>query len=424
MDSFFAALFHVTLFILIYGLIGRTLRDRFFLSVPMLCVFYGLLIGPSFLNFLNTRYTTSKEVLFYLSKTLLCMQTMAAAMSLPHGYILKQKMSIIGLVAIVGIAKYMVTACVTYFFSKYNFLVSLAIAACLTPTDPVLTSSIINSKFANTYVPERLRNLIQAESGINDGFGLLLLYIPIDFMFGSNVEDSVLNLFFSTVVYKGIFAGLIGLVFGYIARKALHKCHSKDMVDGETFLVYGLTLTFFILGLMELLKMSELVGIFFAGTGFSWDEWFVFETRECKLQEIVDNLCTCTFFILFGSRIELSFLSYGLFVFSIMIICFRRLLICIFLKGIVPEVMSAREAVFVGWLGPIGVGALYYSLYFDAVAKTLTYNSVSIVVMFSVIIHGIVMIILRICFSGKKYLKEWGIPFSDVCSESFVSTEW
>lgn len=37
------------------------------------------------------------------------------------------------------------------------------IAACFTPTDPVLCISIVQGKFAEKHIPLRLRNMIQGE---------------------------------------------------------------------------------------------------------------------------------------------------------------------------------------------------------------------------------------------------------------------
>lgn len=52
---------------------------------------------------------------------------------------------------------------------KADIATALAIAACLTPTDPVLASSILaNSQFSSR-VPKRIKDMLSAESGVNDG---------------------------------------------------------------------------------------------------------------------------------------------------------------------------------------------------------------------------------------------------------------
>jgi sodium/hydrogen antiporter len=44
-----------------------------------------------------------------------------------------------------------------------NFLSSLAVAACLTPTDPILAAAIIGGKYADKHVPAHLRHMLAAE---------------------------------------------------------------------------------------------------------------------------------------------------------------------------------------------------------------------------------------------------------------------
>jgi NhaP-type Na+/H+ or K+/H+ antiporter len=39
-----------------------------------------------------------------------------------------------------------------------DFLSSLAVAACLTPTDPILAAAVINGRYAEKHVPEHLRH--------------------------------------------------------------------------------------------------------------------------------------------------------------------------------------------------------------------------------------------------------------------------
>jgi len=60
-----------------------------------------------------------------------------------------------------------------------NFLSSLAVAACLTPTDPILAAAVVGGKYADKHVPAHLRHLLAAESGCNDGAAFPFLYIAL-----------------------------------------------------------------------------------------------------------------------------------------------------------------------------------------------------------------------------------------------------
>jgi NhaP-type Na+/H+ or K+/H+ antiporter len=48
--------------------------------------------------------------------------------------------------------------------------------------------------------------------------------------------------------------------------------------------------------------------------------------------------------------------------FGACVILLRRLPTVLLLQKLIPEIRSMREAFFVGWFGPMGIGALYYAL--------------------------------------------------------------
>lgn len=52
---------------------------------------------------------------------------------------------------------------------KVDIATALIIAACLTPTDPVLASSILSNSHFSTRIPKRIKDMLSAESGCNDG---------------------------------------------------------------------------------------------------------------------------------------------------------------------------------------------------------------------------------------------------------------
>jgi len=72
------------------------------------------------------------------------------------------------------------------------------VAACLTPTDPILAAAVVGGKWANKHVPEHIRHLLAAESGCNDGaafpFLFISLYLIIDKNIGQAIKDWVLIL--------------------------------------------------------------------------------------------------------------------------------------------------------------------------------------------------------------------------------------
>ena len=86
-----------------------------------------------------------------------------------------------------------------------DFLSSLAVAACLTPTDPILAAAVVGGKWADKHVPAHIRHLLAAESGCNDGaafpFLFISLYLIIDKTTGQAVKDWILILWLCEFVF-------------------------------------------------------------------------------------------------------------------------------------------------------------------------------------------------------------------------------
>jgi hypothetical protein len=99
-------------------------------------------------------------------------------------------------------------------------------------------------------------------------------------------------------------------------------------------------------------------------------------------------------------------------VIAILILIFRRLPILIILKPVMPAMKTYREAIFSGWFGPMGVGAVFLSMiakeemleiYHEDAVKPVTIDLISPVVLFivlsSTLVHGTTIPLFKI---GKR----------------------
>ncbi|CAD25336.1 Na+/H+ ANTIPORTER [Encephalitozoon cuniculi GB-M1] len=388
MDDVFKLLLASSSFVLLFGLASKYIKDSLLLSEPLVSVLTGIVLGHHVLNVFDTNYVYSKIMMYNFSRVVLCIQTMTVAMSLPKNYVLEKWQSIFVLVGMVGIIKCFFSFCLVYLFTNYNKATSWSLASCLTPTDPILSSSIIHGKLAMKMVPERIRMLLAAESGINDGMGIFLLFLGLDLL-RHGLRKGMYPFFIDNLLIRVFVSALIGLVIGILSRQGLKYCYTKRLAGVESFLIHGVILTVFSMALMEFMGGSELICIFFAGIVFSFDEWFVLETKNSRLQEITDTILSTSFFLFFGSRIDFSRFTLSNVIISLTIIFIRRPAICYLMYPHIPELRSFKEALFIGWFGPIGVGALYYALLTDKIQETLTIDFVSCTVFLSVLIHGL-----------------------------------
>jgi hypothetical protein len=93
----------------------------------------------------------------------------------------------------------------------------------------------------------------------------------------------------------------------------------------------------------------------------------------------------------------LSLTLWRLFVLAIMVLLFRRLPFVLATYKIIPVIHNFREALFTGWFGPIGVGALFYYTVAieqfdengpDAHARSVIKPIVYFMILASVVVHG------------------------------------
>ena len=120
---------------------------------------------------------------------------------------------------------------------------SLILGACLTPTDPVLVSTVVDGPFAYKYVPQRIRDLLAAESGSCDAVGFVFLFLPFYLMRIDNAGEAVGVFLLKILLYHLILAALIGFALGYGMSKVLQMSTRKGWLERESVLGLVLALT-------------------------------------------------------------------------------------------------------------------------------------------------------------------------------------
>ena len=257
-----------------------------------------------------------------------------------------------------------------------SFLHSLAIGACVTPTDPVLSNSIVKGKFADKNIPKDLQKIIIAESGANDGLGYPFLFLALYLIkyVGSGGAGQpggprlAMGYWFGeTWGYTIILSVLYGATVGYIAKELLHWAEEKKFVDRESFLVFAITLALFITGTCGMIGSDDVLACFIAGNAFTHDDWFRLKTKDDSLQPTIDMLLNLSIFMWFGAVCPWASFArndvipiYRLIFLGILILLFRRLPVVFALHWKIWQIEEKQQALFVGFFGPIGVSAVFY----------------------------------------------------------------
>ncbi|KAJ6188880.1 hypothetical protein N7519_003788 [Penicillium mononematosum] len=370
-------------FISLFGLVSYLCKEQFYLSEALISLLAGVLFSPHAANFIRPDdYALHSEenleaITLHFTRLVLGVQLVLAGVQLPKRYLQIEWRSL-GLLLGPGMAAmWMCSSLVIWaMVPNFKFLHALIIGACVTPTDPVLSNSIVKGKFADKHVPRELQRIIIAESGANDGLGYPFLFFGIYLLqytgmasqsYSGGAGKAMALWVYETWVYTILLSVVYGALVGFIARKLLHWAEEKRYVDRESFLVFAIALALFIVGTCGLVGTDDLLACFIAGNVFTQDDWFRLETMDDSLQPTIDMLLNLSVFMWFGAVCPWSsFLNnsvipiYRLIFLGILILLVRRLPIVFAMHKWIPQIDHVAQAAFVGFFGPIGVGAIFY----------------------------------------------------------------
>jgi len=112
---------------------------------------------------------------------------------------------------------------------------------------------------------------------------------------------------------------------------------------------------------------DDVLACFIAGNVFTWDDWFRLETLDDSLQPTIDMLLNVAIFMWFGAVCPWYMFAhnsvipiYRLIFLGILVLLLRRLPIVLLLHKKIHQIEEFRQALFVGFFGPIGVSAIFY----------------------------------------------------------------
>ncbi len=320
-------------------------------------------------------------ITLYFTRLVLGVQLVLAGVQLPSKYLLMERKSLALLLG-PGMAFMWLSSSLLIWglIPNLDFLHALAVGACVTPTDPVLSNSIVKGKFADKNIPKDLQKLIIAESGANDGLGYPFLFFALYLIkyVGSGgvgqaggVRLAMGDWFGETWGYTILLSVAYGVIVGWMAKELLQWAQKRNFVDRESFLVFAITLALFIVGTCGMIGTDDVLACFIAGNAFTIDDWFRLETLDDSLQPTVDMLLNLSIFMWFGAVCPWgTFLHndvvpiYRLIVLGILILIFRRLPIVFALHTFqwskIWQIEQKQQALFVGFFGPIGVSAVFY----------------------------------------------------------------
>ncbi|KAG6856428.1 hypothetical protein H0H87_004554 [Tephrocybe sp. NHM501043] len=314
---------------------------------------------------------TTNVITLEFTRVVLAIGVFAIGVELPKAYMIHHWKSLFFLLVPVMTWGWFVSAGLIYgLIPGLNFLSSLAVAACLTPTDPILAAAVVGGKWADKHVPAHIRHLLAAESGCNDGAAYPFLFIALYLMLDSpDVGIAVRDWFVRLWLYQVILGIVIGAALGFGFRHLMKFCQRHNLIDRQSYVAQYLSLAMLTIGVTVLVGSDDLLAAFSCGTAFAWDGFFNRQTEEAVFSSVIDLLFNIAAFIYVGAWMPFSDFQnaattlsvWRLIVIAILIFLLRRLPVMIALYTWIPDIKTLREAIFSGHFGPIGIGAVFIS---------------------------------------------------------------
>lgn len=372
------------------GFVSAFLKNESSVGEPALAIAFGLALGPAAaglidLSALGDPYAILRET----ARFTIGVSVMTAALRVPTAW-LRANWRALALFLGVGMpAMWLAGGAVAAVAFGFALWPALLLGAICAPTDPVLAGSIVDGDIAKARVPADPRHLLSAEAGANDGLGLPFVVLALMMVQGQALWPEFAVDTLLRAVLGGVAFGLaIGLAAALIGRWANRWGLAEATDEAPTTLALALIAV----GGGHALGLDGILSSFVAGLVFRAlrstredDEQLRYETSTKRLFEL-------PVFVLLGLALPLEAwrgLGWPLLGFALALFLLRRPPWIYALGRMTRAARRPAASAYLGWFGPIGIAALFYSLHVeDALGEGKWFEIVSFVIVLSALVHG------------------------------------
>lgn len=268
-------------------------------------------------------------------------------------------------------------------FPELSWAEAFLLAAVLSPTDPVVTSAVVTSRF----VPSAVRHTLNLESGLNDGLALpFVLFFLVLASPGGDAGTEAAKLAGEAVV-----GAAIGLGLGMLGGRLHHRLPGGGLTARyEGIYAVGFALVAF--GLSDVTFGNGLIAAFVCGIAMGASERDVPQGFVEFAENSSAILQVLTFFV-FGALIVATGFHHNIpplvvFVVFALLIARPVAVMLSFLRTGLPR----PQKLFMAWFGPKGVASMLFALF---VLKSgvgngeLIFDVASLTIITSIVVHGL-----------------------------------
>lgn len=325
------------------------------ISEPLLGLVAGIVLGPQCAGVLSmSTLIVEQSLLHEASRVLLAISVMAVALRYPFGAMRRHGRSLAILLLIVLPTMALVSAGLGWAILGMPLAAAALFGAAISPTDPVLASSVVTGEAAERDLPARDRQLLSLESGSNDGLALPLVLVAVAGPLGAGAA-------FAESLWQVGGAVALGAGVGWLGGKALRLGARHGATSSAPSLFFTVVLALGLLGAAGLVKVDGVLAVFVGGVAFNFVGTGSERASEVPIDEAVNRFAVLPLFVLFGAALPWQqWREFGWqgAVLVVTVLVLRRVPIVLLMKG--PLRLRTPDSLYLGWFGPVGVSALFY----------------------------------------------------------------
>lgn len=380
----------ISLILLLVGAIYAKLQ-RMPLSEPLVATVAGLLLGPHVLNVLDMNVRGEEnQIMLIATRFTIAMALMATALRLPPIFITRHRRNQFIVVVLGMLTMWLHSTILFWLIFSLDFTLAALAGAIITPTDPVIASSIVSGGFARKHLPEKIRNTLSFESGANDGLAFPLVMLPLLLL--SPGDHSVSEWLLSSVLWESVGGIVLGALVGYGAGRLVNTAQQRKLMTEKSLLASSIALSFLIIGSFQLIQVNSIIAVFAAGLLFNHCISKNDDLKDEKIQEVLERIFVTPIFFLFGLILPLSLWAQEGWLLLALVggVLLLRRLPSFLLFGKLLKGYHYPDLLVMGWLGPIGVSSMFYAFHADSqLDNNFLWVATSAVIFGSTLVHGI-----------------------------------
>jgi len=268
-------------------------------------------------------------------------------------------------------------------FGSLSWAEAFLLAAVLTPTDPVVTSTVVTAQ----RVPAIVRHTLNLESGLNDGLALpFVLFFLVLAQPGGDAGGEG-----AKVLGEAAFGAVVGVVLGTIGGHLHHYLPSGGITRRyEGIYAVGFGLAAF--GLADVTIGNGLIAAFVAGIAMGVAEHEI-PDAFVEFAENVSAISQVITFFIFGALIvatgyEGEIWRLAIFI-ALALLLARPLAILI---SLLRSRLPGPQKLFIAWFGPKGVASMLFALFVlksSVEQGELIFDIAAFTILCSIVAHGL-----------------------------------